>query len=78
MNASEMAHAKVQVHDGNVAILSYNYVGVVQDKDGKTEPARAKSTCVVVKKENKWTLVHANFGADPSPKYPFPSPILRS
>ena len=66
--ASEMANAKVQVYNGNVAILTYNYVGVVQDKDGKTEPARAKSTRVYVKKDNKWTLVHANFGADPLPK----------
>ena len=48
--ASEMANAKVQVYNGNVAILTYNYVGVVQDKDGKTEPARAKSTRVYVKK----------------------------
>jgi ketosteroid isomerase-like protein len=66
--ASEMANAKVQVYNGNVAILTYNYVGVVQNKDGKTEPARAKSTRVYVKKDNKWTLVHANFGADPLPK----------
>jgi ketosteroid isomerase-like protein len=66
--ASEMANAKVQVYNGNVAILTYNYVGVIQDKDGKTEPARAKSTRVYVKKGDKWTLVHANFGADPLPK----------
>ena len=66
--ASEMANPKVQVYNGNVAILTYNYVGVTQDKDGKTEPARAKSTRVFVKKDNKWSLVHANFGADPLPK----------
>ena len=66
--AAEMANPKVQVYNGNVAILTYNYVGVIQDKDGKTEPARAKSTRVYVKKDNKWTLVHANFGADPLPK----------
>jgi ketosteroid isomerase-like protein len=65
--ASEMANPKVQVY-GNVAILTYNYVGLTQDKDGKTEPARAKSTRVYVKKDNKWMLVHANFGADPLPK----------
>ena len=66
--AAEMANPKVQVYNGNVAILTYNYVGVTQDKDGKTEPARAKSTRVFVKKDNKWMLVHANFAADPLPK----------
>src|SRR5205814_10337839 len=66
--AAEMANPKVQVYNGNVAILTYNYVGLTQDKDGKTEPARAKSTRVFVKKDNKWVLVHANFGSDPVPK----------
>ena len=66
--ASEMANPKVQVYNGNVAILTYNYAGLTQDKDGKTEAARAKSTRVFVKKGDKWTLVHANFGADPLPK----------
>ncbi len=66
--ASEMANPKVQVYNGNVAVLTYNYVGVIQDKDGKTEPARAKSTRVYVKKGDKWMLVHANFAADPLPK----------
>ena len=66
--AAEMANPKVQVYNGNVAILTYNYVGLTQDKDGKTEPARAKSTRVFVKKGDKWALVHANFGADPVPK----------
>ena len=66
--AAEMANPKVQVYNGNVAILTYNYVGVIQDKDGKTEPARAKSTRVFVKKGDKWMLVHANFGSDPLPK----------
>src|SRR6266567_6895205 len=56
--AADMANPKVQVYSGNVAILTYNYVGVTQDKDGKTEPARAKSTRVFVKKGDKWTLVH--------------------
>ena len=41
--ASEMVNEKVQAY-GDVAILSYNYVGMSMDKDGKTEPARAKST----------------------------------
>jgi ketosteroid isomerase-like protein len=66
--AAEMANPKVQSYNGNVAILTYNYVGVTQDKDGKTDPIRAKSTRVYVKKDNKWTLVHANFAADPLPK----------
>jgi len=66
--AADMANPKVQVYNGNVAILTYNYVGVTQDKDGKNEAARAKSTRVFVKKGDKWTLVHANFGADPLPK----------
>jgi ketosteroid isomerase-like protein len=66
--AAEMANPKVQVYNGNTAILTYNYVGVIQDKDGKTEPARAKSTRVFVKRGDKWVMVHANFGADPAPK----------
>ena len=66
--ASEMANPKVQVYNGNVAVLTYNYVGLTQDKDGKMEPQRAKSTRVYVKKGDKWMLVHANFGADPLPK----------
>jgi ketosteroid isomerase-like protein len=66
--SSEMANPKVQVYNGNVAILTYNYVGLTQDKDGKTEPLRARSTRVYVKKGDKWMLVHANFGADPLPK----------
>lgn len=65
---AEMANPKVQVYNGNVAILTYNYVGMTIDKDGKTTPNRAKSTRVYVKKENKWMLVHANFAADPLPK----------
>ena len=47
-----------------MAILSYNFVGVTKDKDGKAEPTRAKSTRVYVKKNGQWWLVHANFGAD--------------
>ncbi|MBA2702786.1 MAG: DUF4440 domain-containing protein [Blastocatellia bacterium] len=66
--AAEMANPKVQVYNGDVAILSYNYVGLSKDKDGKTEPSRAKSTRVYVKQNGKWMLVHANFGADPVPK----------
>ena len=66
--AAEMANPKVQVYNGNVAILTYNYVGLSIDKDGKTTPSRAKSTRVYVKKGDKWMLVHANFAADPLPK----------
>ena len=53
---------------GNVAILSYNYAGVAQDKDGKNEPVRAKSTRVYVKQGASWMLVHANFAPDPRPR----------
>ena len=63
---AEMLNPKVQVY-GDVAILSYNYMGMTRDKDGNTEPVRAKSTRVYVKKSGSWKLVHANFGADPQP-----------
>ncbi len=66
--AAEMTNPKVQVYNGDVAILSYNYVGMSVDKDGKTEPNRAKSTRVYVKKGDKWMLAHANFAADPLPE----------
>ncbi|MFQ5605660.1 MAG: DUF4440 domain-containing protein [bacterium] len=56
----EMVNEKVQVY-GNVAILSYNYVGLTKDKEGKVETSLAKSTRVYVKKGGKWMLVHANF-----------------
>ena len=58
--AAEMANAKVQEY-GDVAILTYNFIGVTKDKDGKVEPTRAKSTRVYVKKNGQWWLVHANF-----------------
>ncbi|MEE8113504.1 MAG: DUF4440 domain-containing protein [Nitrososphaerales archaeon] len=58
--AAEMANEKVQVY-GDVAILSYNFIGMDKDKDGKVEPVFAKSTRVYVKKDGKWMLVHANF-----------------
>jgi ketosteroid isomerase-like protein len=66
--AAEMANPKVQVYNGDTAILTYNYVGVTADKDGKQTPDRAKSTRVFVKKGDKWMLVHANFASDPLPK----------
>lgn len=56
----DMANAKVQVY-GDIAILSYNYIGATKDKDGKMESDKAKSTRVYVKKDGKWWLVHANF-----------------
>jgi ketosteroid isomerase-like protein len=62
--ASEMSNAKVQVY-GDTAILTYNFVGITQDKDGKVAPNRAKSTRVYVKQGGKWMLVHSNFGVDP-------------
>lgn len=64
--AADMINPRVQVY-GNVAVLSYNYVGVTQDKDGKNTPSRAKSTRVYVKQGNDWMLVHANFAYDPVP-----------
>ena len=66
--AAEMGNPKVQVYNGDVAILTYNYVGLTMGKDGKTEPSRAKTTRVFVKKDGKWLLVHANFASDPLPK----------
>ncbi len=66
--AAEMLNPKVQVYNGDLAILTYNYAGLTIDKDGKTEPSRAKSTRIFVKKDNKWVLVHANFASDPLPK----------
>ena len=58
--ASEMVNEKVQVY-GDVAILSYNYVGYIKNKDGKVESSVSKSTRVYAKKDGKWMLVHANF-----------------
>ncbi len=60
--AAEMANPKVQVY-GDVAILSYNFIGMTKDKDGKIENFLAKSTRVYVKKNRKWMLVHANFAS---------------
>ena len=39
---AEMANPKVQVYNGNVAILTYNYAGLTQDKDGKTDTGSRK------------------------------------
>ena len=62
----DMMNAKVQVY-GDVAILTYNYVGVVQEKDGKTDNNAAKSTRVYAKIGGQWKLVHANFAPMASP-----------
>jgi ketosteroid isomerase-like protein len=60
MLAGEMANAKVQTY-GDVAILTYNFIGVAKDSDGEAEPMLAKSTRVYVKQNGTWMLVHANF-----------------
>ncbi len=57
---ADMANEKVQVY-GDVAILSYNFIGSTKDKDGTIQPALAKSTRVYVKQDGQWMLVHANF-----------------
>jgi ketosteroid isomerase-like protein len=64
--ADEMTNEKVQVY-GDAAILTYNFFGYNQNKDGKVEPGRSKSTRVYVKLGGKWMLVHANFAPDPLP-----------
>jgi len=62
---AEMLNPKIQVY-GDVAILSYNYAGVNQNKDGENTNIKAKSTRVYVKMNGSWKLVHANFALDPS------------
>ena len=64
---AEMANEKVQIF-GDVAILSYNFMGMSKDKDGKVEPIRAKSTRVFVNEGGKWLLVHANFAPVDAPQ----------
>ncbi|MEZ5461217.1 DUF4440 domain-containing protein [Dokdonella sp.] len=59
---SEMLNPHVQFY-GDTAILTYNYMGMTKDKDGKVSPNLAKSTRVYAKMGGKWMLVHANFGA---------------
>ncbi len=66
--SSEMFNPKVQVYNGDVAILSYHYVGIDKDNNGKTENTRVKVTRVYVKRDGKWMLVHKNVGSDPLPK----------
>jgi ketosteroid isomerase-like protein len=62
----DMVNPKVQVY-GDTAILTYNFVGVSKDKDGKTSPSAAKSTRVYAKMNGKWMLVHANFAPVAAP-----------
>ena len=63
--ADEMLNPKVQVY-GDVAILTYNFAGVIKGNDGKVTVSKAKSTRVYVKMNGDWKLVHANFGSDPT------------
>jgi len=58
---AEMTNPHVQVY-GDVAILSYNFVGMAKSGDGEVNTFLAKSTRVYVKKGRDWKLVHANFG----------------
>lgn len=59
--AAEMANPRVQVY-GDVAILSYNYIGLVQEApDRAVETSLAKSTRVYARINGAWKLVHANF-----------------
>jgi ketosteroid isomerase-like protein len=60
MLVGEMANARVQVY-GDVAILTYNFLGVGQNEDGETAPTAAKSTRVYARIDGDWKLVHANF-----------------
>ncbi|MGA8212820.1 MAG: hypothetical protein WB799_04460 [Candidatus Sulfotelmatobacter sp.] len=55
---TEIINPKVQVY-GDTAILTYNFAGLRQAKDGKIEPDTAKVTRVYVKQTGKWMLVHA-------------------
>ena len=59
--AAEMANPHVQVY-GDVAVLSYNFVGMTKDHNGEVDTFLAKSSRVYVKQGGDWMLVHANFG----------------
>jgi ketosteroid isomerase-like protein len=63
--AGDMVNPKVQVY-GDTAVLTYNFVGVTRDKEGKVAPSNAKSTRVYSRVGGKWMLVHANFAPAPS------------
>jgi ketosteroid isomerase-like protein len=64
---SEMMNPKVQVY-GDVAILTYSFVGVRQTKDGKTQASPGKSTRVYARQNGQWKLVHAHFSSVEIPK----------
>ncbi len=64
---SEMLNPHVQFY-GDVAILTYNFMGMKMSKDGKVATSVAKSTRVYAKKDGKWMLVHANFAPVVAPK----------
>ncbi len=57
---AEMTNEKVQVH-GDVAVLTYNFIGATKNKDGEIESILAKSTRVYAKMGGDWKLIHANF-----------------
>jgi len=56
--SAETFNPKVQVYNGDIAILSYHYVGINKDRDGKTETTRFKVSRVYVKRQGKRMLVH--------------------
>ncbi len=60
--AAEMINPRVQVY-GDAAILTYNFVGISRDKDGKVAPNNAVSTRVYANIGGKWQLVHGHFSA---------------
>lgn len=60
--SAEMVNPKVQVY-GDVAVLTYNFIGQTRDSDGVVEPNLAKSTRVYVRQGGEWKLVHANFAS---------------
>jgi ketosteroid isomerase-like protein len=60
MLVANMFNPKVQVH-GDVAILSYSFVGASKSKDGEVTPILSKSTRIYAKMDGAWKLVHANF-----------------
>ena len=62
---SEMADPKVQVF-GEVAVLTYQYVGAAMQSNGEAKRVNAKSTRVYVKRDGRWLLVHANYAPLPS------------
>ncbi len=62
----EMANEKVQVF-GDTAILTYNFMAMRKDKEGKVKPFQTKSTRVYVNEGRKWLLVHANFAPAEAP-----------